>query len=329
MAWTFLRSTGRNEEKEMLKYVVRRCLGIIPVLIGISIVAYALGLMTPGDPAVMALSRDGVSEVTEEMVEAKREELGLNDPGPVQYLRWAFNALKGDLGNSYSDNTSVRSELARRLPVTLELSFSAMLLVIVFGISLGVFSAAFAGRPSDDITKIIMNIMMSVPSFWLAIVLIIVFGEKLKILPTNGVGGIKNMILPASALACANIAMSQRLMRSSMLSEYGMPYMLEADAKGLSRLKLIIFHAFPNAVLPVITLFANYLGGLLGGSVIIENLFSLPGLGSYVLDAIHARDYPVIQGYVLFTGFVFTLISLGADLLCAAVDPKIRLGGGE
>lgn len=310
----------------MRKYVLRRCLSVIPVLIGISVLAFGLGLITPGDPAMMALSRDGVSEVTEELLEAKREELGLNDSGAVQYFRWAKRALRGDLGRSYSDNTQVSRELLRRLPVTLRLSFGAFFLVALFGISLGTFSAAFVNRLPDNLMKFLMNLLMAIPSFWLAIVLVILFGEKWKLLPTNGVGSLKHMILPSVTLAGANIAMTQRLMRSSVLTEFGKQYMLAADAKGIKRVRLLLFHAFPNAVLPVITMLGNYLGGILGGSVIIENMFSLPGVGSYVLDAIHARDYPVIQGYVLFTGVVYAVVSLSVDLLCAWVDPKIRLG---
>lgn len=313
----------------MRKFVIRRCLSVIPVLIGISLLAFGLGLITPGDPAAMALSRDGVSEVTEELLEAKREELGLNDPGPVQYLRWAKRALCGDLGRSYSDNTQVGGELLRRLPVTLRLSFYALFLVALFGILSGIFAAAFVNRPPDHFLKFLMNLIMAIPSFWLAIVLVILFGEKLKLLPTNGMGSFQHMILPSVTLASANIAMTQRLMRSSMLSEFGKQYMLAADAKGIKKIRLLLFHAFPNAVLPVITMLGNYLGGILGGSVIIENMFSLPGVGSYVLDAIHARDYPVIQGYVLFTGVIYAAVSLAVDLLCAWLNPKIRLGENE
>lgn len=310
----------------MRKFLIRRCLLVVPVLLGISLLAFGLGLITPGDPAAMALSRDGVSEVTQELLEAKREELGLNDPGIIQYARWAGRALCGDLGRSYSDNTQVSGELLRRLPVTLRLSFYAFVLVALFGILGGIFAAAFANRLPDNLMKFLMNLIMAIPSFWLAIVLIIIFGEKLKILPTNGMGGLKHVILPSVTLASANIAMTQRLMRSSMLAEFGKQYMLAADAKGIGRARLLICHAFPNAVLPVITMLGNYLGGILGGSVIIENMFSLPGIGSYVLDAIHARDYPVIQGYVLFTGVIYVAVSLAVDLLCAWINPKIRLG---
>lgn len=311
----------------MLRFVAKRCVSVIPVLVGVSLLAFALGLITPGDPAAMALSRDGVSEVTPELLEAKREELGLNDSGIAQYLRWAGKALRGDLGRSYSDNTQVSGELMRRLPVTLRLSFYALFLVGIFGTLSGVFSAAFVNRLPDHCMKFLTNLMMAIPSFWLAIFLIILFGETLKLLPTNGMEGAGHMILPSVSLASANIAMTQRLMRSSMLTEFGKQYMLAADAKGIQKSRLLFCHAAPNALLPVVTMLGNYLGGILGGSVIIENLFSLPGIGSYVLEAIHARDYPVIQGYVLFTGIIYTVVSLAVDLLCAWLNPKIRLGG--
>ena len=311
----------------MIRYCVQRLLSAIPVLIGISLIAFILGLLTPGDPAMMALSRDGMSEVTTEMIEAKREELGLNDSFPVQYGRWLFNALQGDLGRSYSDNTQVSGELLRRLPVTLQLSACSLILDIIFGLAGGILSAAEAGKAVDSMMKVLTNLMLSFPSFWLAIILIIIFAENLKILPTSGVGGLRYMVLPSVTLAAANIGMTIRLMRSSMLTEFGKQYMLAANAKGIGKVRALLAHAFPNAVVPVITLIGNYAGGILGGSFIIENIFSLPGIGSYVLSAIHSRDYPVIQGYVLVMGFTYVVISLIIDLLCALAQPKIRLGG--
>lgn len=313
----------------MIPYVGKRLLTVVPVLIGISIIAFILGLMTPGDPAVMALSRDGVSEITPQMVQEKRQELGLDRPWMIQYFSWASKALKGDLGTSYSDNAPIGGELLRRLPVTLTLAGYTMVLVCIFGILFGMCSAAFVHKGPDILLQFITNLMMAFPSFWLAILLIILFGENLRLLPTNGLGGIRHMILPSVTLSSANIAMSGRLMRSSMLEEFGKQYLLAADAKGIKRLRVLFFHGFPNAVLPVVTLLGNYLGGILGGSAIIESIFSLPGIGSYALDAIHARDYPVIQGYVLFTGVVYVVISLLIDLFCAFLNPRIRLGGKE
>lgn len=311
----------------MIRYIIKRIVSAVPVLLGISIIAFTLGLLTPGDPARMALDRDGVSEVTQELLEAKREELGLNDPGPVQYARWLLNVLHGDFGTSYSDNTSVSGELLRRLPVTLKLTFSSLILVIVIGMIGGILAAAHAGKALDTCLKVLTNLMLSFPSFWMAILLIIVFSENLKLLPSSGMGSWRHMILPSVTLASANIAMTQRLMRSSMLTEFGKQYMLAANAKGIQKWKVLFAHAFPNAVIPVITLVGNYVGGVLGGSFIIENIFSLPGIGSYVLAAIHARDYPVIQGYVLVTGITFVTISILVDLICAWINPKMRLGG--
>lgn len=308
----------------MLRYIGKRLLSMIPVVLGISLIAFSLGLMTPGDPAVMALGRDGVSEITPGLLETKREELGLNQPGAVQYLNWAGKVLTGNLGNSYSTNTSVSGELLRRLPVTLTLTGYTMLLVCIFGVFAGVVSAAFVNRAPDIVIKLVTNLMMAFPAFWLAVVLIIVFGEYLKVLPTNGVGGIRHMILPSVTLASANIAMTGRLMRSSMLEEFGKQYMLAADAKGITRFRVLVCHAFPNAILPVITLLGNYLGGIISGSAIVETIFSLPGIGSFVLEAIHARDYPVIQGYVLFTGIMYVMIFLVTDLLCAWLNPKLK-----
>ncbi|RDY31220.1 ABC transporter permease [Lachnotalea glycerini] len=311
----------------MIRYTGKRFISVIPVIIGISIIAFMLGLITPGDPAAMALGRDGVSQVTPQLLENKRQELGLDQPGLIQYLNWAKKAIKGDLGKSYVDHTSVSGEILRRLPVTLTLSGYTMLLVCVFGLLFGVYSAAYLNRIPDVIMKFIMNLLMAFPAFWLGIILIIVFGENLKLLPTNGIDGISSFILPSVTLASANIAMTGRLMRSSMLEEFGKQYMLAADAKGIRRTQILLFHALPNAMLPVITYLGSCMGGILGGSAVIETIFSLPGIGSYVLEAIHARDYPIIQGYVLFMGVVYVIISLGIDLLCALLNPKMRLGG--
>lgn len=311
----------------MKRYIGKRLLASVPVLIGITMIAYTLGLLTPGDPAAMALGRDGVSQITPQLLQDKREELGLDRPVVLQYLTWASKALGGDLGKSYMTNTPVSGEILRRLPVTFQLAAYAMVWICIFGVLSGTVSAAFVNRFHDNILKLGTNVMLSFPSFWLAIILIIIFGETLKILPTNGLGGIPYMLLPSFTVACADIAVTGRLMRSSLLDEFGKQYMLAADAKGITRLRLLVCHAIPNALTPVVTLIGNFLSGILGGSVIVENIFSLPGIGSYVLDSIHNRDYPVIQGYVVFSGLVYVGVSLIIDLVCAMADPRIRLGG--
>lgn len=183
----------------MIGYSLKRMLSAVPVLLGISIIAFILGVLTPGDPARMALERDGVSEVTAEAVEAKREELGLNDPVPVQYGRWLLGVLRGDLGTSYSDNTSVSGELLRRLPVTLKLTGCSLLLVVVFGITGGIVAAACSGRAADTGFKLLTNLLLSFPSFWLAILLIMIFAENLKVLPTSGMDTWKHWALTGNS----------------------------------------------------------------------------------------------------------------------------------
>lgn len=311
----------------MLRHCIKRILSAVPVLLGITILAFLLGLITPGDPVEMALSRDGFTEVTQEMKEAKREELGLNDPVPVQYIRWLGNALHGDLGRSYQDDTSVSAELMRRLPVTVLLAGCALLLVITVGITLGVLSAAGQGNGMDSFIRTVTNLLMSFPAFWLGLLLIMVLAETWKVLPTSGVGTWKHMVMPSVTLAAGNIAMTIRLTRSSMLTEFGKQYMLAANAKGITKWRVLFRHALPNAIVPVITMIGSYLGGILGGSFVVENIFSIPGIGTYVREAIRGRDYPIIQGYVVFMGVIYVLVSLGVDILCAWLQPKMRLGG--
>lgn len=310
---------------KMTVYVIKRMLSVIPVLIGISIIAFALGLMTPGDPAELALSQDGVSEVTAELLQQKRQELGLDRPPAVQYLGWAGKALRGDLGRSYATNRPVRDELLRRLPVTLKLTLYAGVLACVTGILGGTVSAMFYKKPWDRVIVQCSNLVLSFPSFWLGILLIIVFAENWRLLPTSGNGGLRHMILPSVTLAAATSATAIRLMRASMIEQLGKQYMTAAAAKGLGRMNLYVVNALPNAVIPVVSLLCTYIGGILGGSVVVENIFALPGIGSYALTAIKARDYPAIQGYVLVSGFVFVLASLAGDLICSFLDPRIRL----
>ncbi len=292
-------------------------------------IAFTLGVISPGDPAMIALSQGGMTDPTPVQVAAMREKLGLDDPFAVQYLRWAKNALCGDLGTSYSSNVSVREELARRLPVTLKLAGYAMLMACSCGILLGTVSAAWNGKPFDRFIIGFTNVMLSIPGFWLAILMVLLFAENLRWLPTSGTGGVRYMLMPALVLSSATTATAARLTRSALLAEFGKQYFLAANAKGISKIRLIVWNALPNAIVPVITLLGNYLGGILGGSVVVETIFALPGIGSYAIDAIHARDYPALQGYVLLTGLLFVVITLAVDLISMALNPKIHLGEGQ
>lgn len=302
---------------------------LIPVILGISLIAFMLGVISPGDPAEIALSQGGMSEARPDQIALMREEMGLNDPLPLQYISWVKNALQGDLGNSFATSEPVSAELARRLPVTLKLAGYAMLITCVGGILLGTLSASYKDSLLDNSIKGLTNIMLSIPNFWLAILMVLLFAEILRWLPTSGIGGIKYMLMPAVVLSCATTAIAARLTRSALLGEFGKQYFLAANAKGISKYRLIVRNALPNAIVPVITLLGNYFGGILGGSVVVETIFALPGVGSYAINAIAMRDYPALQGYVLLTGFLFVAVTLAVDLISLALNPRIRLGGGS
>jgi len=312
----------------VMKYIARRLLILVPVLLGISMAAFLLGRIAPGDPVDDALGRIGIDFPTEEDRAQMRAQLGLDQPLPRQYVRWLGRALHGDLGTSYTSNQDIGRELARRLPVTLKLSVSALLAAVVLGVGGGLLMAAFHGSWLDAVLRGISTLLLSVPGFWLALFLITVFAERLHWLPTSGLdrGGL-SLVLPSLALAAANVGSTSRVVRGNVIAQLGEPYILVANAKGLPQRMVVLGHAFRNALVPVITLIGNYFGGILGGSTIIETIFAIPGMGSYVLSAIQNRDYPVIQGYVLITGTTFVLITLGIDLLYIAADPKIRVGG--
>ena len=314
----------------VLKYIGRRLLMLIPVLIGISLAAVLLGRIAPGDPVDDALFRIGIEFPTEADRAAMRAELGLDRPLPEQYLRWLGDALRGDLGESYTDGRDIARELMRRLPITLKVSLAAMVSAILFGVGGGVLMAACRGTWVDAVLKALSTLLLSVPGFWLALFLITVFAEWLHLLPTSGLDrGIFSLILPAVALSAANVGSTSRFTRGNILAQMGEQYIVVANAKGISQKAVMLGHAFRNSLVPIVTLIGNYFGGILGGSTIIENIFAIPGLGTYVLSAINNRDYPVIQGYVLLTGATFVLITLAIDLLYILVNPKIRVQGGE
>lgn len=311
----------------MARHSLLKLLSLVPVLLGITLIAFLLGVLSPGDPAEIALAGGSSNNYTQAQLEELRERLGLNDPLPVQYVRWLKNAIHGDLGQSYSTDRDVGSELLRRIPVTLRLSVWAMLFACTGGIGLGMLAAAFRGRTADRIIRLITNLMLSLPSFWIAILLVLLFSETLRWLPTSGVGGFKHMILPAAVLSCVSSATTARLMRASLLSEFGKQYYIAARAKGIGGRALVGKNAMPNAILPVVTQLGNYLGGILGGSVVVETVFALPGIGSYAVNAIYARDYPALQGYVLLAGLMYVIVTLIVDIMGALINPKIRLGG--
>ena len=314
----------------LLNYIGKRLLALIPVLLGITLAAFLLGRIDPGDPVDDALFQIGVEFPTEEDRADMRAQLGLDQPLAVQYFNWLGSVLRGDLGRSYINNKDIAKELARRFPITLKVSLSALLTAVIFGVGSGVLMAACRGTWLDRFLRMISTLLLSVPGFWLALFLITLFAEQLHWLPTSGLDrGVLSLVLPSFALAAANIGSTSRVTRGNILAQLGEQYIVVANAKGLSQKAVVLGHAFRNSLVPIITLIGNYFGGILGGSTIIESIFALPGLGSYVLSSIQNRDYPVIQGYVLITGTTFVLITLLIDLLYIAADPKIRIQGGD
>lgn len=310
----------------MLAYGLKRILLAVPVLIGISLLSFVLGILSPGDPAEFALNQNGLDAPTDEQISAMRAELGLDKPAYIQYIVWISRVLQGDFGVSYINGKDIMQELLLRLPVTMELAVLALFLTAIIGVVLGVLCAVYKGSWLDNIVQFITNIMLAVPGFWLALLLILLFGEILRMLPTGGDENLQSFILPALAVSFSTMATVCRFMRSSLLKEFGQQYFVIARARGISSINLLLKYALPNAILPVIALLGNYLASVMGGSVIAESIFALPGISSMALEAIRFRDYPVLQAYVLLTGWLLVLITLGVDLMMFYLNPKVKAG---
>lgn len=310
----------------MISYFCKRILTAVPVLLGISLLAFILGVLSPGDPAEFVLNQDGLYAPSEEQLEAMREELGLNKPLWLRYGLWLMGVLQGDLGSSYITGRDIAAEIAQRLPVTLELAVLALLMAGVGGIFFGSICAVYCGSFFDNFVKNLTNIMLSIPGFWLALILILIFSEQLRWLPTSGTGSLKYFLLPAFVLAFATMATVCRFMRGALLTEFGRQYFLVAKVRGINKFNLLTRYALPNAIIPVIALLGNYFASVLGGSVIAESIFAIPGISSMALEAIRYRDYPVLQAYVLVSGCTLILVMVTVDLLIAYLNPKVKLG---
>lgn len=310
----------------MFRYILKRLITAVPVLIGISILAFVLGVLSPGDPAEIVLDQNGLDMPSAEQIEAMREELGLNRALPVQYWHWFMGVLQGNLGTSYISSRDILQELCTRLPVTFILAVLSLALAGVGGIGLGVICAVRQDSWLDNLLKNIANVMLSVPGFWLALVFILLFSERLQILPTSGSESMLHFIMPALVLSASTMAMVCRLVRGVMLNEFSKQYFLIARVRGLSQWKLVFLYALPNAIIPVLAMLGNYFASVLGGSVIVENIFAIPGISSMALEAIRFRDYPVLQAYVLLTGWILVVVTLAVDILIAYINPKVRLG---
>lgn len=301
-------------------YLIRRLLMLIPVLLGVTFLTFAIIQLTPGDPVALMLG----NYATPERIVELRGQLGLDDPLAVQYARYVWNVAHGDLGKSIRGQTPVMDEILARFPSTLQLTLVGMFLAIVGGVSAGIVSATAKNKYLDGATMAVALIGISIPSFWLAIILIIIFGIQLGWVSVTGGEGVKDLILPSFCLALAPAAVLARLTRSSILEVVREDYVRTARAKGLREIVVTARHLLRNALIPVVTVMGLQFGGVLGGTVFIESVFARPGLGRFAVNAIASRDYPQIQGMVLFTATVYVLLNLGVDLLYGWLDPRIR-----
>lgn len=304
--------------------MLQRLLQLFPVLLGISGITFALMRLTPGDPAEIMLRADGIKP-TYEAIEATRYALGLDGPVHMQYFHWLYRILHLDLGNSYSSGRPVFTELMNRSPATLLLSSCSVLAAVLIALPIGIGSALYPGRWLDRLGRVCALLSVSMPAYWLSLLLIYYGAVKLRLFPVMGMDGVSSVILPALTLGFGMAGVYIRLIRSSLLDVLRMPYIKAARAKGLQEWRIITIHALRNALLPSLTLLGVNIAGLLGGSVIVETIFSWPGIGKYAIEAIFAKDYIVIQGYVLWMAVAVVLINLIVDGLHLLLDPRIRL----
>lgn len=309
----------------MLSLVKKRVFQLLLVVFILSIFTFGLMKLAPGDPVMTILNADEMM-VTEADKAELRSELGIDQPLFVQYRKWMAGLLQLDLGKSYMSGKPVWNEMMERLPITVKLTGGALLVMVSISVPLGIISARYQGKWPDQFSRILALIGASIPSFWFGLMLIYFFSFKLQILPSIGIGSISHMILPSFALGFSLAAVYSRLLRAGLLTSFSEDYIQAARARGVKEWRVLWFHAFRAALLPVITVFGLSMGSLLGGAVVIEILFSWPGLGSMAVDAIFSRDYPVIQGYVLLTGVFVVVVNLLVDLSYYLLDPRIKQG---
>jgi peptide/nickel transport system permease protein len=304
----------------MLRYILHRILMLVPVLFGVTLVAFLLLHMVPGDPAEILAGL----EATQEGVDRIRREYGLDQPLAVQYVRFVWSAVRGDLGISIQSRHPVRELLVQRLAFTLQLSLASILVASAIGLFAGIISST---RPYSffDTTSMLGALFgISMPIFWLGLLLILIFAVRLHWLPSGGTGTLRHFVLPAIALGSASAAVIARMTRASMLEVTRQDYIRTARATGYRENVVIFRHALKNAMIPVLTVFGLEFGYMLGGAVLTETVFSLPGIGRLLVEGIFARDYPVVQGAMILVAMTFVLVNLLTDVAYAFFDPRIR-----
>ena len=303
----------------MIRFIARRLLATIPTLFGVLVVVFLLLNVVPGDPVAEMVGERADSATIARL----RAELRLDDPLPVQFGHYLWGVVRGDLGTSYITQRPILGDLAERFPKTLQLAGAAMLLAAITGITLGVIASVRPGGAIDRFSMLLAYVGVSFPVYWVGLLLILLFSVTLRWLPPSGYGGIAFLVLPALTLGTRSIAFLARMTRSAMLDVLSSDFVRTARAKGLSEARVIGRHAFRNALMPVITVLGLDVGNYLTGSILTETIFSWPGVGRYVLQAIEKRDLPAVQGSILFLSVVFVLVNLITDLLYAKADPRV------
>ena len=308
----------------MVRYILKRLLQLVVVLLGVTFLTFMITQATPSDAAEMKYVSMGMMPSTE-LLEKTREEMGLNDPVLIQYGRWLGNVLHGDLGESSKFGESVWTQMTRKLPMTLKLAGVSLIVVIVFSFPLGILSAVKKNKVADYMIRFLSFFGVSMPNFWLALLLMYIFAVRLgwfKVVSTNSVQG---MILPVATLTIPMISSYARQIRAALLEELNANYVIGARARGIPERRIIWGHVLPNAILPIVTLLGLSVGHLLGGAAIIETIFSWQGIGNMVVEAIRVRDYPLIQGYVIWMAIIYVMVNLIVDITYRLLDPQIRL----
>jgi len=304
----------------VLRFLVRRLLLTLPVLLGVATLVFALIHLIPGDPAQAILGETASAEE----VAALREKLGLDRPLLEQYGGFLRNAAQGDLGTSLRSNAPVAQEITARLPATLELAAAAMFVAIGFSIPLGILAAVRRGTIVDHAATTVALTGISIPNFWLGPLLALVFAVELGWLPVSGRGTLAHLVLPAISLGAALAAILARMTRASLLEELREPYVQAARARGASNARAVLRHAFRNSLIPVVTLVGLQFGAVLTGAVITETIFAWPGIGRLLIQSIGFRDYPIVQGCILFIAVTYVGMNLLTDLVYGVLDPRIR-----
>ncbi len=305
----------------MIRHFLQRLLYTVPAFWLILTMVFLMIHIVPGDPVLQMLGQDARVEDLAQL----RHTLGLDQPLGVQYVRYFQGLARGDWGRSLSFSAPVRSIVLARFPATLELSLAALAVCLVIAIPAGVFSARRRGSRADRATSFFTLLGLSVPNFALGPILILVFSIEIGWLPVSGRGGVSHLILPAATLGAALAAILTRMVRGSMIEELSSDYVRTARAKGISETSVLFRHAFPNALIPVITIVGLQFGSLLAGTIVTETIFSWPGIGRLAVQAISARDYPLLQGCILIIAVSYVAVNLLTDLVYAVVDPRVRL----